>query len=456
MKPSAEKPGSNRNDISSGIVLGLDQVTKNAGAGGFPASVASSSRGGKARQKFTLDLMLHRQANHAGFPSLSRGSKNRSLAVALAGIWGINVTSFAQFRKHTPYRMSGGRSLDGVYSGAAARFETRCHPSLRRGNVMKLHIKALLTHLACLAAVAGAAVATPPAFAQDPAACRAVHFADIGWTDITSTTALASTVFEGLGYQPVTTVASVPISFAGLKSKQLDVSLGYWWPVQEKAIAPFVDSKSIQVLQPPNLTGAKATFAVPSYEYDAGLKTFADIAKHRDQLDGKIYGIEPGSSANAAIQKMIANNQFGLGGFKLIESSEAGMLVSVDRAIREKKWVVFLGWEPHPMNIQIDMKYLTGSDGVFGPNDGEARVYTLTSPDFLTRCPNAGKLVSNLRFSTQLENVVMQSVMNKEKPADAAKAYLKKNPQVLDAWLAGVKTYDGKDGLPAVKAYLGL
>ena len=132
------------------------------------------------------------------------------------------------------------------------------------------------------------------------------------------------------------------------------------------------------------------------------------------------------------------------------------MLVTVDRAIREKKWVVFLGWEPHPMNITIDMKYLRGSDGVFGPNDGEARVYTLTSPDFLTRCPNAGKLVSNLRFTTQLENVVMQSVMNKENPADAAKDYLKKNPQVLDAWLAGVKTFDGKDGLPAVKAYLGL
>ncbi|MFP3533981.1 glycine betaine ABC transporter substrate-binding protein, partial [Burkholderia sp. SIMBA_042] len=107
--------------------------------------------------------------------------------------------------------------------------------------------------------------------------------------------------------------------------------------------------------------------------YDKGLKDFADIVKFKKELDGKIYGIEPGSSANAAIQKMIANNQFGLGGFKLIESSEAGMLVSVDRAIREKKWVVFLGWEPHPMNIQIDMKYLTGSDGVFGPNDGEAR-----------------------------------------------------------------------------------
>lgn len=77
------------------------------------------------------------------------------------------------------------------------------------------------------------------------ASCKTVCFVDIGWTDITSTTALASVLFEGLGYSPRTTVASVPISLAGLKSKQIDVSLGYWWPMQEKAVQPFLDAKSI-------------------------------------------------------------------------------------------------------------------------------------------------------------------------------------------------------------------
>ncbi len=316
---------------------------------------------------------------------------------------------------------------------------------------MKLRVKVRSAGLGCLMGLLAS-----PAFAQDPAACRTVHFADIGWTDITSTTALAATVFRGLGYQPVVTVTSVPISFAGLKSRQLDVSLGYWWPVQQKMIQPFLDAKDIDVLQPPNLSGAKATLAVPGYEYQAGLKTFEDIAKYRDALGGRIYGIEPGSSANAKIQKMIDTNAFGLGGFRLVESSEAGMLVSVGRAIRDKKWVVFLGWEPHPMNLQMKMNYLAGGDAVFGPNYGEARVYTLTSNGYVQRCPNAGRLVSNLRFTTGLENQVMQAVMNREEPADAAKAYLRKHPQVLDTWLAGVKTYDGQPGLPAVKAYLGL
>ncbi|WP_250475833.1 choline ABC transporter substrate-binding protein [Caballeronia sp. GAFFF1] len=312
---------------------------------------------------------------------------------------------------------------------------------------MKLRLLSLLVASACAAHVA---------YANDDATCRTVRFVDIGWTDITSTTALASVLFEGLGYTPRTTVASVPISLAGLKNKQIDVSLGYWWPVQEKAVQPFLDAKSIDKIEPPNLSGAKATLAVPSYAYDAGIKRFADIAKHKDELDGTIYGIEPGSSANAKIQKMIDTNQFGLGGFKLVQSSEAGMLVTVERAIREKKPVVFLAWEPHPMNIQMKINYLAGGDDVFGPNYGEARVYTLTNPDFLARCPNASQLVKNLRFTTDLENRLMQPVMNKERPADAAKAYLKQNPQLLDSWLAGVKTVDGKDGLPAVRQYLGL
>ena len=100
---------------------------------------------------------------------------------------------------------------------------------------------------------------------KEDASCHTVRFVDIGWTDITSTTALASVVFQGLGYDPKITQASVPISLASLKTKQIDVSLGYWWPVQEKAVQPFIDAKQIDKLDPPNLSGAKATLAVPSY-----------------------------------------------------------------------------------------------------------------------------------------------------------------------------------------------
>lgn len=303
-------------------------------------------------------------------------------------------------------------------------------------------------------ALAAAAFATASAYAADPAVCRNVRFADVGWTDIAATTGLASAVFEGLGYNPTKTIASVPITFAGIKSKQIDVFLGYWSPTMDPMIEPFVKAKQVEVLSAPNLTGAKYTLAVPDYVYNGGLKSFADIQKYADKLDGRIYGIEPGNDGNALIKKMIDGNQYGLGKFKLVESSEAGMLVQVNKAIRDKQWIVFLGWEPHPMNVQMKIDYLTGGDAVFGPNYGEAKVFTATPPDYSARCPNAAKLVSNLHFTTDIENHVMMPIMDKEDPNKAAAAWLKKNPQVLDKWLAGVTTIDGKDGLAAVKSYI--
>lgn len=306
------------------------------------------------------------------------------------------------------------------------------------------------------AGLLAAAICVLPAVAQDAESCKKVRFVDIGWSDITATTALATTVFEGLGYTPSTTIASVPISFAGLKSKQIDVSLGYWSPMQDGMVEPLAKAKSLVVLPTPNLSGAKATLAVPAYVAEAGLTSFADIAKFQKELDGKIFGIEAGSSANAKVQQMIDKNELGLGGFKLVQSSEAGMLAEVQRAIRQKKMVVFLGWEPHPMNIQMKLSYLTGGDAYFGPNFGEASVKTLVATDFQERCPNAGKLVSNLIFTTDVENRLMVPIMAKVLPATAAKDFLKQNPELLTKWLAGVKTYDGKDGLPAVRTSLGL
>lgn len=309
----------------------------------------------------------------------------------------------------------------------------------------------------CLATLAGSLVlAAAPAHAQEAAACQKVRFADVGWSDIAATTGLASVVLKALGYQPSVTVASVPIAFAGMKSKQLDAFLGYWNPSMTPMIEPFVKAGQIQVLDKPNLVGAKYTLAVPEYLYDKGLKDFKDIARFEKDLGGKIHGIEPGNDGNALIDGMIKKNQHGLKGFKVVESSEAGMLAEVQRAARGQKAVVFLGWEPHPMNVQIKMKYLAGGDEVFGPNYGEAKVYTALAVGYEAKCPNVAALLKNLQFSTGMENEVMVAILNKVKPEKAARDWLVKNPQAVEPWLQGVKTFKGEDaGTAVAKALKG-
>ena len=79
---------------------------------------------------------------------------------------------------------------------------------------------------------------------------------------------------------------------------------------------------------------------------------------------------------------MIDKNDFDLGKWKLVESSEQGMLSQVLRANKSKQWIVFLGWAPHPMNKKIKLKYLAGGDSYFGPNKGASKVYTVQRKDF--------------------------------------------------------------------------
>jgi glycine betaine/proline transport system substrate-binding protein len=294
------------------------------------------------------------------------------------------------------------------------------------------------------------------ALAADPESCKTVTFSDVGWTDITATTATASVILEGLGYTPEVQLLSVPVTYASLKNKDIDVFLGNWMPTMEADIAPYRDDKSVETIVT-NLEGAKYTLAVPKYTFDAGLQTFADIAKFKDKLDGKILGIEPGNDGNRLILDMISANQFELNGFEVVESSEAGMLSEVQRAANAKRDVVFLGWEPHPMNANIEMAYLAGGDDVFGPNYGGATVHTNVRAGYTTECPNVGKLLTNLVFSLKMENEIMGAILNDGTEQNAAAtAWLKANPGSLDTWLAGVTTFDGQDGLAAVKAKLGL
>ncbi len=325
---------------------------------------------------------------------------------------------------------------------------------LRRAALLGVSASAAYT---IIGKVTGEGFASRALAAGDPSDCRKVRFSDVGWSCITATTAVASTLLKALGYQPEATVLSVPVTFASLKNKDIDAFLGLWLPTQESYIKPYLDEGSIEIVAT-NLKGAKYTLAVPKYVADAGVKSFGDLAKFKDKFGGKIYGIEPGNDGNKLIQDMIDANAFGLKGWELVESSEQGMLSQVARAVRSKDWIVFLGWEPHPMNANFDLAYLAGGDDWFGPNYGGATVYTLARAGYANACPNVGKFLANLTFSLEMENKMMGYMLDDGMEPDAAAVkIMKENPDMVAGWLAGVTTIDGaKPALDAVKAKLGM
>lgn len=303
---------------------------------------------------------------------------------------------------------------------------------------------------AALVIVAAGSGAAGPAAAD----CDLVRMAEPGWTDLALTTGVASTILAGLGYQSKSDVLGIPVIYEAMKNRDLDVFLGYWDPAMETYFNAYRDTGTIETIHQ-NLEGAKFTFAVPSYVYEAGVTTFADLDKHADKFGRKLYGIEPGS--NEIMLEIIRKNAFGLGDWEVVESSEQGMLAQVGRAERRNEWIVFLAWAPHPMNTVYDIEYLSGGDDFYGPNFGGATVHTQVRAGYLQECPNVGRLLTQMTFDIPMESEGMGYILNDgADPAAAGARLLKAHPEVLEAWLAGVTTRDGGDGLTAVRGHLGL
>ncbi|VVM89913.1 hypothetical protein PS662_02773 [Pseudomonas fluorescens] len=216
------------------------------------------------------------------------------------------------------------------------------------------------------------ALGSASAFADQ--SCATVKMADPGWSDIAATNAITGFLLEGMGYKAKVDTLAVPITFGGLKDGQVDVFLGNWMPAQQGFYDKFVATGDVTQLAK-NLDGTEFTLAVPDYVWDAGVHNFADLNKYADKFDKKIYGIGSGAPANISLQEIIKKNDFDMGQWKLVESSEQAMLAEVSRAVKKQKFVTFLGWTPHPMNVQLKMHYLKGGEKYFGDTGS---VHTLT------------------------------------------------------------------------------
>ncbi len=313
---------------------------------------------------------------------------------------------------------------------------TRCENGEVPGFLRRMLTSALLTSMLLAPATASAA--------PDPPACSPVRLADIGWTDVTATTAVLAELLEQIGYETRITILSVPVTFASMRNKDIDVFLGNWMPTQTSDRATFDADKSIEVVGK-NLDGARYTLAVPEYTHAAGLRDFADIQKFAAALNNRIYGIEPGNDGNRILLDLVKKDQFGLRNFRVIESSEQGMLAEVERATRDRRHIVFLGWDPHPMNTRFKINYLTGGDDSFGANFGGAAVYTNVRAGYLQACPNVAQLLRNLAFTTVDESEVMAGILDrKEAPQLAAAKWLKSHPEKAQTWLHNVNLRDGR------------
>jgi len=295
-----------------------------------------------------------------------------------------------------------------------------------------------------------------PSWGKDAAECQSPRLADVGWSDVTATTAVMTALLTELGYTPKVDLLSVPVTFEALKRGDIDIFLGNWMPAQTANITPYLNAHDFDVITT-NLEGAKYTLAVTDETWHQGVRDFSDIATLGEALGRKIYGIEPGNDGNRHVLDLIKRNEFNLGKFQLVESSEQGMLAQVDRAVAAHKPIVFLAWAPHPMNRRFAIHYLTGGDRTFGPNFGSASVRTLMRPAIKQQCPSLLKLSQQLQFSVDDENELMEQIAaSHDRPDVIARRWLDRHPEQHHRWLSGITPQTAAVGLSTVLSRLAM
>lgn len=304
---------------------------------------------------------------------------------------------------------------------------------------------------------AGLAVVTfgfaspPPATAEEGPTIR---FGTPTWPGVTVKSEVAAQLLNHMGYKTSNVNGSPSVILNSLKTGDLDIYLGGWMPTEKDMIDPLVEQGEVKTLTT-NISDALMGIAVPKYVWDAGVRSEADLDAHADKFDGKIYGIEAGSGFNKSIKASITEDRHGLGDWELVPSSTAGMLAQVGRMVKRDQWLVFLGWEPHWMNITYDIKYLR-ADGEPKIAETKSDVLTVANVDMVDEHPMVAKFFSQYQVKKDEQSKWVYAYSYKDRAKeDVASAWIRDNMDRVADFLDGVAAHDGKPAIDAVRAAVG-
>jgi glycine betaine/proline transport system substrate-binding protein len=272
----------------------------------------------------------------------------------------------------------------------------------------------------------------------------------VDWPGVTVKSQVAKEILEILGYEVNSQMLMLPIIFKGLDNNNLDFFLGMWYPTMRPNFTPYEEKGTIEKVRV-NLDETTYKIAVPEFVWNAGVKSLADLNKHADKFNHVIVGIEPGNEGNQIMIDAIENNTYNLKDWELMESSTTAMMVAVGKAIRDNQWIAFLGWEPHWMNLEYDIKYLDDPEKIWG--EGEV-VYTIARSGFKEEMPNVYGLLKQIKVTPNMQNDWIYEYGKKERdPDEVAIEWIKNNLDIVDQWVYEVESINGERARDVIRSY---
>jgi len=277
-----------------------------------------------------------------------------------------------------------------------------------------------------------------------------IKFGVPAWPGVTVKTEVADQILQTMGYKVEQSVLSAPAIFESLRTNNLDAYLAGWSPQEDTMIDPLKEKGEIELLGM-NLEEGRISLCVPTYVWESGVKSFADLDKNAEKFDYKIYNLQPGTGMNTSMTEIIANDVAGLGDWTQVESSTPAMLATVKAQMRQNKWITFGCWKPHWMNVILDIKYLEGVPGT-EKFVSESVVYTIVRKGLKRDYPEVYKFLDRIKVNSEIQSKwIYEFGYKKRKPEDVAKEWIGNNLYIVEEWLKGVKTLTGEPAAEALR-----
>ncbi len=266
-----------------------------------------------------------------------------------------------------------------------------------------------------------------------------MHFVYVNWVEGIAITHLLDALLEdSLGVDvELSRVNGGGVAFSSVASGDADIFVEAWLPTTHQG--PWSEYQDRLHKLGYTYRGTSVGLVVPD---DAPIAHIRDLPAHRAALDGTIHGIEAGAAINEQTRQILDNN--GIGGFRVVASSEPAMIAALRRAISQEELFVFAGWKPHWMWGQFDLRYLEGAQTSQTPVFGEPEdIYTLVRTGFEADFP-----APVVRFLEQFEidDAQLNSLMrdfrpeSDKAPAVAARDWIRAHPEAVRTWLAAART----------------
>lgn len=257
---------------------------------------------------------------------------------------------------------------------------------------------------------------------------QALTIGYIPWDEDIAVSYLWKNVLENKGYDVELKQLDVAPTFVGLTKGDIDVFFDTWLPTTH---ADYWDKYGDQLEDLGAwYDNASLTIAVPEY-VDA--TEIGDLKDMKDELDGKIVGIESGAGLTR-VTKDEAMPTYGLEDFNLQTSSTQAMLAALKKATDNQEPIAVTLWHPHWAYDAFPIKDLEDPEGAMG---GAETIHTVAKKGFTEEFPDVAEAMKQFEMTDEqlgsLENIVLQK--HEKDPEKGVEEWVKENQEFADSML---------------------